>query len=98
MRLVRVHRQQREPRVVGLGHSASQRMSVDIADFEILVEPPPPARLDHLSSDWSKAYHCRYLILMIPATNLKSRIFCGQCQLGHKRCRSQGCENAVRRG
>ena len=40
--LVRVHRQAREPDVVGLGDRAAEPAAVDVSDVEVLEEPAPP--------------------------------------------------------
>src|SRR6266853_553204 len=43
---VGVLRQQGEPDVVGGQHGTAQRMRIDVADFEILVNTPRPAFFD----------------------------------------------------
>ena len=40
---VRVHRQAREPDVVGREHRAAERMLVDVADLEVLEHAAGPA-------------------------------------------------------
>ena len=46
MNRVRVHRQAREPDVVGVEDRAPQRMLVDVADREVLEHPAGPALFD----------------------------------------------------
>ena len=56
---VGVHRQAREPDVVGLSDRAPERMLVDVADLEVLEHAPGPTLLDCHSLSVSRIFRLR---------------------------------------